>query len=213
MKLKNSITGLVVLFAFLGFGCQHAQESDNVANIGSAEVKRNEADQPKGPSGIDDGTQEKEAERIVAEPSDDTTKPNPPVNQAAATGKKASSNIDVSNREKVSHTVIVFYFHPTFRCQACSDVEALSLEAIERGFSQAIENGDLIWLVLNFEEAQNKGFVEDFQIEVSTLVLLDMHNGERTQWKKLEKVWELLDDREAFANYVQREVSDYLNTD
>jgi hypothetical protein len=210
MKLKNTLTSLVVLFALLGFGCQHTQESDNVAKPGSAAVKRNEVDQPKGRSGIDDGTQQREAEPVVVEPSDDTTKPNPPVNQAAATGKKASSNIDVSNREKVSHTVIVFYFHPTFRCQACLDMEALSLEAIERGFSQAIENDNLIWLVLDFEEAENKGFVEDFEIEVSTLVLLDMHDGKRTQWKKLEKVWELLDDRDAFANYIQREVSDYL---
>jgi len=142
-------------------------------------------------------------------------KTSPPVNRAINVEKVVSTANpnNQSSQEKVSHTVIAFYFHPTFRCQACLDIEALSQEAIESGFEKAIENGDLIWIVLNMEEPGAEEFVEEFKLDTSTLVIADMHGGQQTHWKKLEKVWELLNDRDGFVKYVREEVAAYLGGD
>lgn len=141
-----------------------------------------------------------------------TAKASSPVNREMDTEKvvSAASPNNQSSQEKVSHTVIAFYFHPTFRCPECLDIEALSREAIESGFDRAIENGDLIWIVLNMEEPGAEEFVEEFKLDTSTLVIADMHGGQQTRWKKLEKVWELLNDRDGFVKYVQEEVAAYL---
>ena len=37
-----------------------------------------------------------------------------------------------------------------------------------------------------------------------------MRDGEQARWKNLARVWELVRDKEAFGQYVQDEVREYL---
>jgi hypothetical protein len=37
-----------------------------------------------------------------------------------------------------------------------------------------------------------------------------MQDGEQVGWKNLQKIWELVGDKESFVKYVQSEVAEYL---
>jgi len=117
------------------------------------------------------------------------------------------------NPQVASHRVIVYYFHGRFRCPSCRRIEAFSQEAVQGGFSQALKDGRLEWQVVNVEKPWNEHFIRDYQLYTKSLVVVDMQDGRRTKWKNLERVWELLGDKDAFMKYVHEEVRAYLEGD
>ena len=43
-----------------------------------------------------------------------------------------------------------------------------------------------------------------------SLVLVEYKDGKQVKWKNIEKVWQLLNNEEAFFNYVKAETEKYL---
>jgi len=130
------------------------------------------------------------------------------------TTKTSTSKVSQANNEKVSqsvsHKVIAYYFHGTARCPSCRKIEAYSQEAVQNGFPDALKNGLLEWHVVNVEEPGNTHFVKDYQLYTKSLVIVDTRDSKQVRWKNLEKVWELLGDKDGFIKYVQDEVREYL---
>lgn len=108
------------------------------------------------------------------------------------------------------HRVIAYYFHTTYRCASCRAIEAYSREAIETAFAEQIKDGRLIWRVVNIEVKGNEHFAKDYNLYTKSLVLVNEVHGKPTQWKNLEKVWQLLRDKDQFLRYVQDETRTYL---
>jgi hypothetical protein len=106
--------------------------------------------------------------------------------------------------------VVAYYFYTTQRCASCYKIETYSHEAIEKGFADAIKSGKLEWKMLNTDLPENKRFIEDYSLFTKSLVLVKEENGKQTSWKNCNKVWELLNNKEAFESYVQKEVRSYL---
>ena len=106
--------------------------------------------------------------------------------------------------------VIAYYFHGTRRCATCLKIEALSGEALKTGFPKALDNSQLVWRVINFEEPGNEHFVDEYKLYTQALIIVDLLKGKQTRWKNLDRIWELVSDKEAFINYVQQEVQAYL---
>ena len=137
----------------------------------------------------------------AAEPSSQDTRTSPamkPDHSSTPTIKDAS------------HTVIAYYFHRTVRCPGCLQIEFMADQAIRETFDQELKEGNLVWLVLNMEEPDNQEFVDEYDVDASTLLLTDSVSNGKGRWKKLEKVWELMREPEAFGRYVEKEVADYL---
>ncbi len=109
-----------------------------------------------------------------------------------------------------AHQVIAYYFHGTRRCATCLKIEALSQEAIKTGFPKALDDSQLVWQVINFEEPENEHFVDELQLYTQSLIIVDFLGDRQVRWKNLAKVWELVSDKEAFIEYVQQEVREYL---
>ena len=130
-------------------------------------------------------------------------------NTAAARNQATEQNVAA----KPSGTVIAYYFHRTFRCPSCLAIEALSLEALQSAFGPLLRDGTLEWLPINIDESGGEDFVNQFNLGTSSLVIADMQNGKQARWKKLDKVWELKNYRNAFVKYVQDEVAAYLTGD
>ncbi|HET9951141.1 MAG TPA: nitrophenyl compound nitroreductase subunit ArsF family protein [Candidatus Eisenbacteria bacterium] len=135
---------------------------------------------------------------------------------AAAAPAPAAKNDSVSERPApvapslLPHRVIAYYFHTTYRCASCRSLEAYSREAIESAFAYELEDGRLVWKVVDVEVKGNEHFVEEYGLYTKSLVLVNEIRGKRSQWKNLEKVWQLLQDKEAFMRYVQDETRPYL---
>jgi hypothetical protein len=109
-----------------------------------------------------------------------------------------------------AHRVTAYYFHTTRRCASCRALEAYSREAVETAFAEQLEDGRLVWRTVNVEIAGNEHFVKDYQLYTKSLILVNEVRGKPTRWKNLEKVWQLLQDKEKFLRYVQDEARMYL---
>jgi hypothetical protein len=133
--------------------------------------------------------------------------------ESAPTKKKVvAQKIPLKTEEKKADIkIIAYYFHGTSRCVSCRKIEAYSDEAIKSGFTTELKDGVLEWRVVNVEEKENGHFVEDYKLYTKSLVLVEMKDGKQVKWKNLDKVWELLKDKDAFIKYVKYEVSIFLN--
>ena len=108
------------------------------------------------------------------------------------------------------HRVTAYYFHTTTRCASCKAIEAYSHEAIEKAFADELADGRLVWKVVNVDLKGNEHFMKDYDLYTKSLVLVNEVRGKPAQWKNLEKVWQLLQDKPKFLRYVQDETRGYL---
>lgn len=106
--------------------------------------------------------------------------------------------------------LIVYYFHGYYRCYSCLTIEKHTREAITTGFERELKDGRLVLRVLNMQDPLNESYVDDFQLQYYIVVLERIENGKRQDWKKLEDVWDLYNNKDMFIEYVQKETRDYL---
>ena len=108
------------------------------------------------------------------------------------------------------HKVIAYYFHTNTRCSTCMKIEQYSREAIEQGFPNELKNGKLEMRIVNYENPENRHFMQDYKLVSKSLILVNMVNGKQTEWTNLKIVWQLTGRKDAFLNYVRKEVRSYL---
>jgi hypothetical protein len=106
--------------------------------------------------------------------------------------------------------VNVYYFHGYYRCITCRNIEMYTREAVNGAFLNELGNGSLHIQILNMQDPVNEAYVNDFKLEYYVVVLEKVVDGKRVEWKKLEGVWDLLDDKDAFKKYVISETRNYL---
>lgn len=111
------------------------------------------------------------------------------------------------------HRVIAYYFHTTQRCASCRAIEAYAKEAVETAFAKELKDGRLVWRTVNLDVKGNEHFVKDYRLYTKSVILVNEQRGRAPEWKNLEKVWQLLRDKEAFLRYVQGETRAYLATE
>lgn len=109
-----------------------------------------------------------------------------------------------------AHKVIAYYFHTNARCSTCMKIEAYSKEAIEQGFPDELKKGILEMRIVNYEKPENRHFMKDYKLVSKSLVLVNTVDGKQTEWRNLKMVWQLTKRKDAFLNYVRREVRSYL---
>lgn len=113
--------------------------------------------------------------------------------------------------QATGHQVIVYYFHGNFRCATCRRIEQLTREAVSENFGAELSAGALEMRVINVEEPENSHFSNDYKLFTRSVVVSDMVNGKETQWKNLQKVWELVHQQKAFEDYIRDEIKSYLS--
>ena len=50
----------------------------------------------------------------------------------------------------------------------------------------------------------------DFELAAKTVVLVHVVDGSNKEWKKLDRVWELVRDKPAFIDYVRDSTNHFL---
>lgn len=128
----------------------------------------------------------------------------------AATDEKGPPT--TTNATEPSHKVIAYYFHSTMRCVTCLKIEELAQQALRENLAHAFESGELEWQALNMEEPAHQHFALDYGLVTSSLVIVNMQDGEQRDWINMEKVWQLVDDEVAFRQYVVEQVLKYLES-
>lgn len=114
------------------------------------------------------------------------------------TGKSEAIEQAISTDTKT----VVYYFHGTKRCKTCNTIEAYAREAVNQNFAENIDTGKLEIKSINVEYPENEHFVKDFQLSMKTVVIANYVDGQITDWKNLDKVWNLVGNKDEFQNYI-----------
>ena len=108
------------------------------------------------------------------------------------------------------HRVEVYYFHRTVRCPTCKTIGAYTEEAIRNGFRKERRSGRVAIFMIDLQDDANAAFTKAYDIEGPTLVISDVQGRRVMLWKSLPKIWSLFKKKDAFIEYVQDEVTAYL---
>lgn len=127
--------------------------------------------------------------------------------QASSADREAGIAATASPKQ---NRVVVYYFHVTARCTTCRMIQDYTEEALRTGFRDVLASGDLEWRPVNVQRPENRHFVRDYQLYARSVVIARFRDGRQVEWKNLEDVWDLLESRPAFVNYVQRQVHEYM---
>ena len=112
--------------------------------------------------------------------------------------------------KEASKKFVAFYFHGNFRCTNCKKIEQYSGEAIEKYFKEQLKTKQLVFNIINIDLPENKHFTEDYQLYTRSLIIAEFQDGKQVNWKNLTKVWDYLNDRDKFYEYVKSEIQKYL---
>lgn len=106
--------------------------------------------------------------------------------------------------------VTAYYFHGTFRCYTCTNMEKYSREAIEANYKDALASGILEFKAINVEDRGNEHFVNDYQLYTKSLVLSFVKDGKEVKHRNLDKIWEYSRNKQKFIDYVTSEISGFM---
>jgi hypothetical protein len=98
---------------------------------------------------------------------------------------------------------VVFYFHGNMRCATCRKLEAYSEEAITAGFADELKSGVLAFRPVNVDEAENKHFVQDFQLTNKSVVVVEYREGKVARFENLNEIWQRVRDKDDYLEYVR----------
>jgi len=106
--------------------------------------------------------------------------------------------------------VVAYYFHGTFRCATCRNLERYSKEAIETNFKNALAAGKLTFKAVNVEDKGNEHYSNDYQLYTKSLILSLVKEGKQVRWKNLDKIWEYVGNKKRYTEYVKTNVEELL---
>ncbi len=109
-------------------------------------------------------------------------------------------------------SVIATYFHTTFRCASCHKIQNFTEEALQKGFPEELASGKLKYRVVNIEEPGNEHYVQDYGLYTKSVVLSLQKDGKEVAFKNLDKVWQLLNDKDKFVSYIEGETKFFLDS-
>ena len=115
--------------------------------------------------------------------------------------------------ETVSDGLVVYYFHSNIRCPTCRSIEAQAQETVQTRFASQLSNGEVVWKIVNYEQASAKPLANKFELQMPVVVLAKMKDGKIEDWKRLDEVWAVVGDKPAFTKYVQGEIERMLSPD
>lgn len=112
--------------------------------------------------------------------------------------------------EAAPDKVVAFYFHGSFRCSTCANMEKYTKEALEENFKNEIASGKLEFRGINVEDGGNEHFIKDYQLYTKSLILSLEKGGREVRYKNLEKIWEFARNKIKFIDYVKAETAEFI---
>lgn len=116
----------------------------------------------------------------------------------------------IAEEASAEGVVTAYYFHGTFRCPTCRKLEEYAKEAIESNFKEDLASGKLSFRIINVENKGNEHYAKDYQLYTKSVVLSLSEDGKEIRSKNLDKIWQLVRNRDQYESYVRDEVAAFL---
>ena len=113
-----------------------------------------------------------------------------------------------ANREKGQ--LVVYYFHGDVRCATCHKLETYAREALEANFSDELGSKDIVWRTVNVDRSENGHYVGDYELVSKAVVLSWVVGGKEVRWKKLDEIWQKVNDKKSYLQYVRGSIEEFL---
>ena len=133
--------------------------------------------------------------------------PTPPV----APKSVVKTPVTAVKKAAEAKTAVVYYFYTNTRCSSCKTIEAYTREAVEKNFTADYKGWKVVFKGVNLDEEPNGHFKQDYWLNSKSVVVQKFSGDKALKWGKLEKVWQLLGDKDAFLNYVTDETHKLLD--
>lgn len=102
---------------------------------------------------------------------------------------------------------MMYYFHPTARCESCINIENFTKELIEAKYKS---NPEIKFAALNIEDTQNEHFRKDYDLKFSSVVISKSRNGKEEKYKNLDSIWSYSDNKDGFIKYMDSEIKEFV---
>lgn len=104
--------------------------------------------------------------------------------------------------------VAVYYLHSTFRCVTCNTIEKMTRDLLDNSYRKQLADGKIQWIEADFME--NTSLAKQFEVIASCVVVAEIKGGSVVDFKRLDDVWTLMKDPEAFDRYISNAIDGYL---
>jgi hypothetical protein len=118
----------------------------------------------------------------------------------------------VATEQLPDNALVVYYFHGQTRCPTCRKIESYSHDAVHTAFVDELAQKKVVWRVVNYEQPENAHFVTDYKLLSSSIVLVHTTDGKVTEWRNLERVWDLVGNPDTFTEYIRGEARSMLGS-
>lgn len=108
-------------------------------------------------------------------------------------------------------TAVVYYFYTNARCSSCMTLEAYTREAVSARLAAGYKDWKVEFRAVNVDEKPNEHYVQDYWLNTKSVVVQKFAGDKPLKWGKLDKVWQLLGDKEGFMNYIAAETQKLLD--
>ena len=106
--------------------------------------------------------------------------------------------------------LVVYYFHGDIRCATCHKLETYAKEALEANFADELGAKDIVWRMVNVDRSENEHYVGDYKLVSKAVVLSWVADGKEVRWKKLDEIWQRVNDKKSYLEYVRQNVEGFL---
>ena len=115
-----------------------------------------------------------------------------------------------TSADRAKAQLVVYYFHGDVRCATCHKLETYAKEALEANFGDKLASRDIVWRTVNVDRSDNGHYVGDYGLVSKAVVLSWVADGKEVRWKKLDKIWQKVNDKESYLEYVRQSVEGFL---
>lgn len=107
--------------------------------------------------------------------------------------------------------VTLYYFHRNLRCMTCVALGDITSWVAEVSFKEQIADGSLSFRIVNYETPGDEHFADDFDLETPSAILAVAEGGKVTEWKDLDRIWDLSEDHKKLEAYLKSEIKAFLD--
>lgn len=115
-------------------------------------------------------------------------------------GTTVASSVVSLNAKLAGTKFSAVYFHSPHRCPTCRKIETFAQEAL----TPEIESGGIAWQTADYTSDSNASLVDQFKVFTSTVVLVEVREGNVVRWKNLEEVWNHTNDQADFTTFINQ---------
>lgn len=105
-------------------------------------------------------------------------------------------------------SLLVIHFHPEVQCSCCIKVGIYAEEGLEKFYAKPYKDSCIIFREYNIDE--DTITAKRYKIFWSALGF-EKFSGKTREFKEIESVWEICEEREKFLPNFKRELDEFLN--